>query len=132
MDALVEPSLEDDLLEASWRRYHAEITAVQRDIHLLRNETARRLGQLGMYELQKDPSSHYAVFGWLRQQTRTLEIRLQDVLLCAIRECAQERAERAQAIRKFCDGQAAKISPHPSLLPLGEGIEKLPLPAGED
>lgn len=106
-----ESSLEDDLLEASWKRYHAEIAAVQRDIHLLRSEAARRLGELGIAELEKDPSSRSVVLGWLRQKTRVLEMNLHSVFCCAMRECALERAARAQAIRKFCDGRGKPPPP---------------------
>ncbi len=110
-----EPSLEDDLLEASWSRYHADIAAVQRDIHHLRSAATHQLAQLGIMALQRDPASHGAVLGWLRQKTRALDINLREVLLRRIRECAFKRAKRAQAIRKFCDG---KSSPSPCPLPL--------------
>lgn len=113
MDAFVEEfsekreelSLEDDLLEASWRIYHADIAAVQRDIHLLRSETTRRLAQVGMQECDRDPASRWAVKGWLRQETRVLEMNFHAMFLRAMHECAFERAARAQAIRKFCDGR---------------------------
>ena|SRR3989338_9318372 len=113
-----ELSLEDDLMQASWSRYHAGIAAVQRDIHHLRSVAARRLAQLGIVALQRDPASHRAVLGWLRQKTRALEINLHEMFLRRMRECAFKRAKRAQAIRKFCDG---KDNPSPCPLPKGEG-----------
>lgn len=100
--------LEDDLLEVSWSRYHAEIAAVQRDIHLLRNEVTCRLAQWKIEELERDPASRLAVEGWLQQRTSTLESNLHSMFLCAMRECAFERAKRAQAIRKFCDERTGK------------------------
>lgn len=121
-----ELSLEDDLLEASWSRYHAEIAAVQRDIHHLRSAAARRLARLGVVALKRDPASHGAVLGWLRQKTRALEVRLQEVFLCAMRECAMERAARAQAIRKFCDGKECAFPP-PRGEGQGEGADKISL-----
>ncbi|MBI2523680.1 hypothetical protein HYW11_00480 [Candidatus Peregrinibacteria bacterium] len=91
-----EVSLEDDFLEASWSRYHADIAAVQRDIHLLRSEVTHRLTALVREECQS---------GWLRQRIRALEINLDAMFLWRMRECAFKRAKRAQAIRKFCDGK---------------------------
>lgn len=117
MDAFVEKfpegsgegkSLEDDLLEESWKLYHAEIAAVQRDIHLLRSAVVRRLGEWGVAELERGPSSRFVVMGWLQQQTRALESNLRSMFLCAMRSCALERAARAQAIRKFCDARRAE------------------------
>ncbi len=130
MDAFVEEfsgekegsSLEEDLLEASWGRYHAEIAAVQRDIHHVRSETARRLAQWGMRELERDPGSCWAVEGWLRQQARALEMNLHAMFLRAMRECALERAARAQAIRKFCDerGREGSLERSPQFPPRTE------------
>ncbi|OGJ58318.1 hypothetical protein A3H22_01310 [Candidatus Peribacteria bacterium RIFCSPLOWO2_12_FULL_55_15] len=108
-------SLEDDLFEASWSRYHTEIAAIQRDLHRLRQEVVHRLAQVATVNLERDPSSYWAVENWLRQETHNLEGRLEEVLLFAIRASALKRAKRAQAIRKFCDGR-----------------EKPPLPWGED
>ncbi|MBI1934338.1 hypothetical protein HYS30_01600 [Candidatus Peregrinibacteria bacterium] len=100
-----EVSLEDDFLEASWSRYHADIAAVQRDIHLLRSEVTHRLTALVREEQEREPASHGSVSGWLRQRIRALEINLDAMFLWRMRECAFKRAKRAQAIRKFCDGK---------------------------
>lgn len=120
MDAAVEQfpegsgegkSLEDDLLEESWKLYHSQITAVQRDIHLLRSAVVRRLGEWGMTEFEKDPPPRFVVMGWLQQQTRALESNLRNMFLCAMRSCAFERAARAQAIRKYCDARRTEGQP---------------------
>jgi hypothetical protein len=99
------PTLLDDLLEDSARRYHRHCAVIQRAFH---ERWLEALGEeVGRRQIERPDAAAALVEAWAREKLRPARAALRDAQREMIREEAEARAVRDAAIRAYVASQPA-------------------------